>query len=269
MLLSAMLVAAAIAQSPDGVAIRYTDQGKGEPALVFVHCWSCDRTFWDGQAAVFSGDHRVVALDLAGHGESGRNRKAWTVEAFAGDVRAVVEKLALKRVVLIGSSMGGEVVLEAARTLGDRVAGLVVVDILTDVGQGTPPEQIDAAVRRFQEDYRGEAARYIDQYLFSKTTPPDVRRRVLDGALKAPPEVSIPALRAAMEYDPVPAFRELKVPMHAINSDLFPTNVEGNRKFAPQFQAVIIPGSGHYPLLEHTARFNELLADAIREGGKR
>lgn len=268
MLISALLVAAAIARSPDGVAIHYTDQGKGEPALVFVHCWSCDRRFWFGQLAAFSKDHRVVALDLAGHGESGRNRKDWTVQAFGGDVQAVVEKLGLKRVILVGSSMGGNIILEATRRLGDRVVGLVFVDTLTDVGQRTPPEQIDGMVRKFEADYKGEAAKYINLYLFSKTTPTGVRERVLAGAMAAPPEIAIPVLRAAMEYDPVPAFREIKVPMHAINSDLFPTNVAGNRNYAPQFQAVIIPGSGHYPMLERPERFNELLAEAIRDGGK-
>ena len=263
-----VFLAAAVARSADGVAIHYTDQGKGEPALVFVHCWSCDRHFWDAQLSAFTQDHRVVALDLAGHGDSGRERKDWTVAAFGGDVQAVVEKLNLKRVILIGSSMGGPIILEAARKLGDRVVELVFVDTLTDVAQRTPPEQIDGIVQKFRADYEGEATRYINQYLFSPSTPAAVRQRVLSGATSAPPEIAIAVLRGSMEYDPVPAFREIHVPMRAINSDLFPTNFDGNRKYAPQFQAVIMKGSGHYPMLEDPARFNALLAEAIRDGGK-
>lgn len=262
---AAVLLAAAVARSADGVAIHYTDQGKGEPALVFVHCWSCDRHLWDAQVSAFARDYRVVALDLAGHGDSGRERQDWTVAAFGGDVAAVVEKLGLKRVILIGSSMGGPIILEAARRLKDRVVELVLVDTLTDVGQKTPPEQIDGVVQKFRADYKGEATSYISQYLFAPATPAAVRKRVLAQATSAPPEIAIAVLRGAMEYEPVPAFREVRVPIRAINSDLFPTNLDGNRKYAPQFDAVIMKGVGHYPMLEDPARFNALLAEAIRD----
>src|SRR5947207_15702524 len=87
--------------SPDGVPIHYETRGQGEPALVFVHGWAIDSRYWDGQVPVFARDHRVVTLDLAGHGRSGRGRKDWTVEAFAGDVRAVVEGLGLEEVGLV------------------------------------------------------------------------------------------------------------------------------------------------------------------------
>jgi hypothetical protein len=53
------------------------------------------------------------------------------------------------------------------------------------------------------------------------------------------------------------------VPIRAINGDLNPTNLEVNRKYAPQFDAVIIKGSGHYPMLEKPERFNELLTDIL------
>src|SRR5687767_1979210 len=112
-------------KAPDGVDIRYEVAGSGEPALVFVHGWSCDRTYWRPQIEHFSKSRRVVTLDLGGHGASSLGRKDWTMEAFAGDVRAVVEGLGLKRVVLVGHSMGGPVSLEAARMMPDRVAAVV------------------------------------------------------------------------------------------------------------------------------------------------
>ncbi len=68
MILNALVLATAVVSSADGVPIHFTDQGKGDPALVFVHCWSCDRHLWDNQVPVFAKRHRVVTLDLAGHG---------------------------------------------------------------------------------------------------------------------------------------------------------------------------------------------------------
>jgi len=82
--------------------------------------------------------------------------------------------------------------------------------------------------------------------------------------LSIQPDIAIPMLKAIFSYDPVPAMREIKVPIRAINADRVPTNVEGNRKYAPQFDVVIIKGTGHYPMLEDPARFNQMLADVLR-----
>ena len=134
------------ATSPDGIPIRYHAAGRGDPALVFVHCGGCEQGFWDGQMAHFAAKHRVVALDLAGHGQSGVGRKDWTMPAFGQDVVSVVEALGLKRVVLIGHSLGGPVVLEAARRMPGRVAGLVLVDTMVDFEQRLAAEEVVGTV---------------------------------------------------------------------------------------------------------------------------
>ena len=65
----------AAAVSPDGIPVTFETHGTGEPALVFVHGWSCDRSYWRGQVGEFARRHRVVVVDLAGHGESGAGRE--------------------------------------------------------------------------------------------------------------------------------------------------------------------------------------------------
>ena len=268
MFLSVLLLLASVVPAADGVPINYSVQGKGDPALVFVHCWSCDRHLWDNQVAVFAKDHRVVTIDLPGHGESGKGRKDWSIGGFGEDVKRVVVKLGLKRVVLIGSSMGGPVALEAARRMPDRVVAIVPVDTLLNVEARMPAEQVEAALKQMRADYKGETTKFMTQYLFAPSTPAAVKDRILSQATSAPPEIAIPILGAAFAYDPIPALQEIKVPIRAINSDLYPTNLEGNRKHAPQFEAVIMKGVGHYPMLEDPARFNELLTGVLRDFGK-
>jgi pimeloyl-ACP methyl ester carboxylesterase len=263
LILRALLLLAAVARSGDGVPIHYTVEGRGEPALVFVHCWNCDRHFWDAQLRAFRKTHRVVAIDLAGHGDSGKDRKDWTIEAFGDDVKAVVDKLGLKRVVLVGSSMGGPVSLEAARKLGGKVVGIVAVDTLHDVEQKTPQEQIDKMLQDMKSDYKGQTTQFISGNLFSPTTPLAVRKRVLAVATSASPERSVAMLRAAMLYDPLPSLSEIRAPIRAINSDKYPTNLEANRRHIPQFDVALMKGAGHYLMLEDPARFNALLADAL------
>lgn len=250
--------------SADGVAIHYSVQGKGDPALVFVHCWACNRNFWEHQVAEFSKTNRVVTIDLPGHGESGQGRKNWSVETYADDVKAVVTKLDLKRVVLVGSSMGGPIALEATKRMPDRVVAIVPVDTLHNVEAKVPPEQLDAVFKQLQDDYKTATTGFLNQLFFSPTTPAAVKERVINEAISRQPDVALAIIKAIFSYDPAAGLREVKVPIRAINADRTPTNVEVNRKYAPQFDAVIIKGTGHYPMMEDPARFNQMLAEILR-----
>ena len=82
-------------QSEDGLWIHYQTQGTGNKSLVFVHCWSGNRSYWDHQVPEFSTDYQVVTLDIAGHGDSEAGRETWSMSAFGTDVAAVIDKLKL------------------------------------------------------------------------------------------------------------------------------------------------------------------------------
>ena len=255
----------AVVNAADGVPINYSVQGKGDTALVFVHCWGCDRTYWDSQVAEFSKNYRVVTIDLPGHGQSGQGRKSWSIPSYGDDVKTVVTKLDLKRVVLIGSSMGGPISLEAARAMPDRVVAVVPVDSLQNVEQKITPEQVDEVVKQMQADYKASVTGLTNQFFFSPSTPAAVKERVLKDSTSRPPEVAIAILKGIFVHDAVPTLRETKVPIYAINGDRAPTALEVNRKYAPQFDAIIIKGSGHYPMLENPTAFNQALADILKK----
>ena len=123
-------------------------QGKGEPALVFIHCWGCNRNFWDNQVAEFSKTYRVVTIDLPGHGESGREGKTGLSRVMATTSKQSSRSSDLKRVVLVGSSMGGPIALEATKTharqrRGDR-SGRQLAKCRTDI----TPEQLDGVFKQ-------------------------------------------------------------------------------------------------------------------------
>ena len=247
----------------DGVKIRYESMGSGQTALVFVHCWSCDRHLWDGQWARLARDYRVVTLDLAGHGESGQDRKAWTIEAFGEDVAAVARRLELERIVLVGHSMGGPVILEAARRLPGRVVGLVPVDTLHDVESKETPQAIDGFLAPFSSDYKAAAAKFIRDFMFVPTSDPKLVARIVVKTQAAPPEIAIAALRSAFSYGAAVAIEAVKVPIHAINGDKFPTNVEANRRHAPQYRLTLMKSVGHYLMLERPEEFDRLLRETL------
>ena len=127
-------------KSADGVLITYEVHGTGPTTLVFVHGWSCDRTYWRSQLDAFIRDYQVVTIDLAGHGASGATRTDWSIRRFADDVASVIRAVDARNVITIGHSLGGPVALETALLMPDRVTGVIGVDTFLDGwgGNGFP-----------------------------------------------------------------------------------------------------------------------------------
>jgi pimeloyl-ACP methyl ester carboxylesterase len=248
--------------SADGVPIAYEVSGEDSLALVFVHGWSCDRSYWAAQLPRFSLRFRVVAVDLAGHGESGLGREAWTIAAFGGDVAAVADELGIERAVLIGHSMGGDVIVEAARRLPGRVAGLVWVDTYRKLGSPRTPEQVQAFVAPFRADF-AEAARPFVRGMFPANADPTLVERVVADISAAPPSIACPVMESAIGYDrEMPrALEELSLPVVAINPDRPPTDVASLERYG--VQSVFMSGVGHFLMMEDPERFNPLLETVI------
>jgi pimeloyl-ACP methyl ester carboxylesterase len=251
------------ATSSDGVAIHYREGGAGETALVFVHGWLGNANWWEPLMRHFAPTQRVVALDLAGHGRSGKERDDWTVERFSDDVASVVRALGLERVVLLGHSMSGAISVQAARELGERVVLLVPVDTLNDVEWDLPPEVWDEFFGGLRADFPNAVEGFFRNILFAPSSPPAVVERVVAEARAADPALAVPMLERAREFDTKAALRELDVPIHAINSDLNPTKLETNRKYAPRFEVEVMTGVGHWPMLEAPEAFARALEKVL------
>jgi len=248
----------------DGLELVFTAAGSGPIALVFIHGGMADRSFWTPQIAGLADRYRVVALDLAGHGESDGGRKEWTIARWADDVRALVEALSLERVVLVGNSLGGPVALEAAPLLPGRVLGVVGVDTFHDARQLITPEQARARAEAFRTDF-GAACRGMVEMLFHPGAHAELHRWAEERMCSSDPRVAVGMMQGWGGYELETVFRRAGVPIRAINGDLWPTAVERNRTVVPGFSVSIMKGAGHYPMLERPEEFNRLLTDAVEE----
>jgi pimeloyl-ACP methyl ester carboxylesterase len=252
--------------SANGAGIVYEVHGDsaGKPELVLVHCWSCDRGYWYAQVEELAKVHRVVTVDLAGHGDSyPGSRNDFTTEAFGGDVAAVVGDLGWERVILVGHSMGGGVVVEAARQLPGKVRGLVWVDAFHRVGGPESPQaEVDAFFAPFDSNFVEQTRSFV-QSMFPPDADSAVMHRVALDMSAAPPAVAMSAIRNAFTYDAQLARRltELRLPVVAINAALFPTDSTSMADHG--VQVVIMPEVGHFLMMEAPAEFNTLLVDAI------
>ena len=247
--------------APDGVTIVYSAAGAGEPALVFIHGGLADRTFWDAQLKAFAGRHRVLALDLAGHGESGTNRKKWGIPEFGADVRAVVEAEKPEHVIIFGNSLGGPVAIEAALLLPGRAIGVVGVDTFQDFARITEDEAKQRA-ELFRRDFAA-GVKEMTRALFYPDADPAIMADAERRMARTSPQAADAMFLSLAGYDVGAAARRLTVPIRAVNGDLYPTDIEAGRKVKADFDAVIMSHMGHYPMLERPEEFNRLLAAMI------
>jgi len=254
--------------APDGVTIVYSAAGAGETALVFVHGGLADRSFYDGQLHAFAGRFRVIALDLAGHGESGADRKKWGMPEFGADIKAVVVAEKLKRVILFGNSLGGPAAVEAALILPGTVIGVVGVDTFQRLDYTYAPDEARQRAEAFRADYSGSMKAMVKALFHADTDPAlvaDAERRMM----KSSPATAYAMFMGMSGYDLAASIRRLSVPLRAINGDLYQTDVQANRKTIADFDAVIMKHVGHYPMLEKPDEFNRNVTGIVEELGKK
>ena len=273
-----------IATAADGVPIHYEAHGselhglelhgQAAPALVFVHGWCCDRTYWHKQIEHFtspapqSPDNSsctIVAIDLAGHGDSGAGRAEWTMQAFGQDVVAVIEALGLTRTILIGHSMGGPVIVEAARQMPNRVIGLIGADTLLNPERQRTPAYIAAQLAPLQRDFAQATRALVRHGMFVPTSDAAWAARIVDDMASAPPHVGIGAMAALLNHDDelhagLHALRD--IPFVLINADYHQTNLEATQRQGMTVK--LMADVGHFVMQEDAATFNRLVEAAVR-----
>ncbi|MCD8488699.1 alpha/beta hydrolase [Kamptonema cortianum] len=113
----------------DGVPLYYTDEGEGTPILL-IHGITMNHKFFQQNAPVFAKTHRVVTLDIRGHGYSGKQELNWTLRQAARDVRKLIAHLNLSDVTLVGWSMGTTLIYNYFDQFGgEQLKGAVFMDM--------------------------------------------------------------------------------------------------------------------------------------------
>jgi sigma-B regulation protein RsbQ len=252
----------------DGTPIAYEVRGRGEPTVVFIHCWACDRSYWHYQVDDLSRDHSVLALDLAGHGISGKSRKVWSIDGLGADVAGLVTGLGLKDVVLVGHSMGGPVALAAAGRLHGRVRGVVCADTLHNAETMPTRAMIDPMVASLERDFPG-AMQQMVQSMFPPDSDQALAQDIIRKASAAERGPLIALLRDFANFDSREALMNAGVPVRCINASARPpvtppTAVDINRRYA-DFDAVLMQDVSHYLMLERPQEFNENLRWVLKD----
>ncbi|NOZ52747.1 MAG: alpha/beta hydrolase [Gammaproteobacteria bacterium] len=248
--------------STDGSAITYGVRGQGDMTIIFVHCWTCNHEFWRPQIEYFSQKYKVAWLDLAGHGLSGSNRQEYTMAAFGEDVVAVVNEIKGKNIVLVGHSMGGPVVIEAAKILGNKVIAVVGVDTFyTPFKYPKSEAKISEFVKPFEDDFKGTSEQLV-RSMFTPKADPKLITSIINQMANARPSMGISAMYEIFRWNAknVPSTLDMySKKLRNINGA--PTGEEK----ALHKSVNLIPGVGHFVAQVKPNEFNKALNQIIAE----
>ena len=254
-----------VAISNNGVNIVYDDTKVGDTALVFVHGWCINRGYWKDQVDYFKNRYRVITIDLPGFGESGKNRTDWSVAEYGRDVDSVIDALDLQNAILVGHSMSGDIVLEAAINAPDKVLGIIGIDNFKGFGfvpDSAYKKNFAAVVDSFRLHFTTLVVDYFNKELFYKTTDSAVRKRILTDVIRCDSVIAINVIANA-DFDENNKAKSYGRTIYLVNSDYTPTDTAGFRKWGVPYDLLQIHATGHYPMVEKPAAFNALLAESI------
>ena len=245
--------------------IHYESYGAGPEALVFIHGWTCDLTFWRGQEPLYTDPaRRALLIDLPGHGLSDKPHRAYPIEFFARAVEAVMRDAQVERAVLIGHSLGGPIAYAFLRLFPEKAKALVLVDAFVSRHMAGPPDRAATAAyfARIARSLQGPAgektfAQRVES-CFTPQTPEPLRAEIRAKMYATPKHVRIAALSSISSLRPPPADEVFDLPAIAIQAGELHTQerFELMRTIFTRMQLDRWEGAGHFLMMEDPARFN-------------
>ena len=253
--------------SSDGVQVAFVVKGVGETAIVFVHGWGGNRTIWNIQQEHFASKYKVVTIDLPGFGQSGSNRKIWTIPQFGDDVLSVIRALDLRQVILVGHSMGADVVVEAAKQLASRLVIVVPVDMFQNIESVRTTSEIEQFIEGAMAMAENPS---IEQFrsMFVRNISDSTLKEIVDGYRDSPKNGWRKSLEAHFDWandNMIGSLQSVPCPIHCINSDRRPTDMVIAKKHLAMFDASIINGVGHAIMIEAPDEFSATLEKIIQK----
>jgi pimeloyl-ACP methyl ester carboxylesterase len=250
----------------DGARVHYESHGTGKEAIVFIHGWTCDLTFWRGQAPVYE-KHRTLLVDLPGHGRSDKPDVAYTMDRFARAIEAVMRDAHVESAVLVGHSMGGPVAFTFQRLFPAKTKALVLVDAFIpdapkdDAERAKQDARMKPFIQSFREPNYKETAGKMIESMFSEKTTPAQRDEIRSKMLATPQQVMASAMDGMFAMEQLKPAETYTLPVLAIMAAA-PGRVGYDAKLRavfPNLEYEEWQGSGHFLMMESPDRFNRSL----------
>ncbi len=264
--------------TPDGVRIAYHEVGAGDPPIVFVHGIYGNRLGFGFQEEYFSPNHHCVAVDLRGNGDSDKPDEVYSMVRYADDMAEVMRQLGLRRSILVGHSMGGQVVISVAARHPELVGAVASLD---------SPSNLPGWQRRFHAPFDhlmtfdGPYREAVHKFLRAAYLPTDDPSRVgglAERLAGIPDHVIVRAWQAMSAYDPTETLQQVECPYLYIDCGQPDLDLDLLRELCPQVVIGKTVGAGHQATKDVPDQINAMLnrfiqhadgiaAEMVRTGG--
>ena len=243
----------------DGVTLCFEEAGTGELPLLLVHGWTCNHTYMAPQFDYFQDTHRVVTVDLRGHGQSDKPEQDYSMAAFAADLAWLCGQLELKKPIVIGHSMGGVIAVELAKELPDLPGAVITLDspIVPQVGRQAGRLKLAEALR--SPDYQKVQQEFVDQFLFIAADDPALKARVMREMSSAPQYVMASAFAHTILQDTDTAVAACQVPLLVLGAANWLSDVARLQELCPHAVIGQTVGAGHFHQLEVPEQVNAMI----------
>ncbi|WP_025600619.1 alpha/beta fold hydrolase [Burkholderia sp. WSM2230] len=198
--------------------VHISDEGSGEPALVFLHYWGGSSRTWDAVVSELAGAYRSVAVDHRGWGYSHAPQQGYAIADLADDVQDVIEARRLSRYVLVGHSMGGKVAQLVASRRPQGLEGVVLVAPSPPSPTILSDEQRAAMAAAY--DSRESIAWVLDNVLTANPLDARLREQVIVDSLRGAPQAKAAWPNAAMREDIRQEVGLIDVPVLVVGGEL-------------------------------------------------
>jgi pimeloyl-ACP methyl ester carboxylesterase len=244
------------------VALYYELCPGDGPAVVFVHGWCCDHSFFAPQLEHLQQQGRTtLALDLRGHGRSDKPDHSYPMQIFSDDVAWVCRELALDRALLVGHSMGGIVTYDIAARYPGVAGAFVMIDsavVLPGLARAAIPAVL-AALR--SPGFVAAMRTMVTKSLFIPTDDVVRRDEILSIMAATPQHVMASSFEGLRDYDPEIGRGRIRTPSLYIAADETSprSDLAGLRGLLPDMHEGRTVGSGHFCMLEVPEQINAML----------
>lgn len=251
----------------NGTQLHYEIHGNGAPIL-FVHGLGSSGRDWEKQVAAFSGNYRILTVDLRGHGRSDRPSGPYSISGFADDLAALLRELSMAPVHLIGLSLGGAVALQLAADHPELIRTAVIVNSGPDLRPRTLAQRLQMLQRRMLIRTIGlrPFGRILGKRLFPDAANADdlwmFEQRFADNT----PDPYLASLDAVMRCDLTSRLKEIRCPVLVVGADqdYWPISAkEAYVKQMPNARLAVIRNARHAVPVERPDAFNRVVRDFL------
>lgn len=250
------------------VELYYETEGQGEP-LVLIHGLGSSCRDWEYQVPFFAQEHRVVAVDVRGHGRSDKPPGPYNMALFARDVAGLLEGLEAAPAHVVGISMGGMIAFQLAVDRPDLVRSLVVVNSMPDMVVRTWQQRLAVWQRMVIAPLLGmkKMAEVLGGRLFPKLEQGELRAEFVKRWEENDPRAYREALKAITGWSVSDRLSGIECPVLVVSGDEDYTPVELKAAYVnrlPRAELVVIEDSRHGTPVDQPEAFNRAVAAFLR-----